>query len=47
MSKRTEVLLVGAIALLSLTVATAYTHFELSILTGLILAIASKGMRKN
>ncbi|MBS0016286.1 MAG: hypothetical protein KFF72_07970 [Arthrospira sp. SH-MAG29] len=46
MSRRTEVLMVGAIALLSLGVATWYTHFELSLLTGLLLAIASKGIRR-
>lgn len=38
--------MVGAIALLSLGVATWYTHFELSLLTGLLLAIASKGIRR-
>ncbi|RAQ44865.1 hypothetical protein B9S53_08440 [Arthrospira sp. O9.13F] len=46
MSRRIQVLMVGAIALLSLGVATWYTHLELSLLTGLLLAIASKGMRR-
>jgi hypothetical protein len=37
---------IGLLILGSLTLTTIYTHWELSILTGVFLAILSKGMRR-
>ncbi|ERT05724.1 hypothetical protein M595_4297 [Lyngbya aestuarii BL J] len=37
---------IGLLILGSLTLTTVQTHWELSILTGLFLAIISKGMRR-
>jgi hypothetical protein len=37
---------IGLLILGSLTLTTIYTHWELSILTGVFLAIISKGMRR-
>ncbi|KKD37396.1 hypothetical protein VB834_13000 [Limnoraphis robusta Tam1] len=38
---------IGLLILGSLTLTTVYTHWEFSILTGLFLAILSKGMRRS
>lgn len=46
MSKRIQSILMGLLVLGSLTLATGYTHFELAALTGLVLAMLSKGMRR-
>lgn len=38
---------IGLLILASLTLTTVQTHWELSILTGVFLAIISKGMRRS
>lgn len=45
MKKRTQYSLIGLLILFSLLLTTGYTHLELAALTGLILALISKGMR--
>jgi hypothetical protein len=45
MNKQTRYSLIGLLILGSLTLTTGYTHLELAALTGLILAMISKGMR--
>ncbi len=47
MNQRTRYSLIGGLILGSLFLTVGYTHLEGSILTGLILAIISKGMRRS
>jgi hypothetical protein len=47
MNPRTRYSLIGLLILGSLILTTGYTHLELAALTGLILAIISKGMRRS
>ncbi|MGB3401600.1 MAG: hypothetical protein WBA77_02805 [Microcoleaceae cyanobacterium] len=46
MKKKTQYSLIGLLILFSLILTTGYTHLELAALTGLILALISKGMRR-
>ena len=45
-NKRTRYSLIGGLILASLILTTGYTYLELSLLTGLVLALISKGMRR-